>query len=218
MKTINEVKLLVGDNRVEDALDSLLEIIGDKDDTLTNQLLLTKGRFKEYTLSTNLGLEERNHERQQIVNSILILADDAEQYVATTNPATPKTPAMDVSIKGDAEIVGVIYMHMYAYTTNDFKIMQLTLHPDYSEAKPAEWKEFLKKNAGDDIAFEITKIEPLSADTPKVTYTMEYLRKSTLTPPAFETEWASDIISLMHDDKKRWKIVYDENLEFKILK
>ncbi len=47
---------------------------------------------------------------------------------------------------------------------------------------------------------------------------MDYIRKSTLTLPAFDAEWTSDVFTLMPDDKKRWKIVNDENIEFRVLK
>lgn len=220
MKTINEIKALVGENRVEDALNALIEYVAEKDDTLTNQLFLTKGRYKEYVVSTNLGLEERNHERQQIINSILLIADDAEQFVkiVETTATTISTMAQEVSIKGNDEIIGLLFTHIYAYNTNDFKAMQLTLHPDYAEVKPAEWKEFLKKNVGENIVFQIIKIEPVKEEPTKATYKMDFIRKSTLTPPAIDPEWTSDIFTLMLDDKKRWKIVNDENIEFKIIK
>lgn len=220
MKTINEIKALVGENRVEDALNALIEYVAEKDDTLTNQLFLTKGRFKEYTTSTTLGLDERNHERQQIVNSILMIADDAEQFVKVveTTTTTIETIAHEVSIKGNDEIIGIIFTHIYAYNTNDFKAMQPTLHPGYAEVKPAEWKEFLKKNVGENIGFQIIKIEPIKEEPTKATYKVEYIRKSTLTPSAIDPEWTSDVFTLMPDEKKRWKIVNDENIEFKIIK
>lgn len=96
--------------------------------------------------------------------------------------------------------------------------MQPTLHTAYTEVKPAEWKEFLKKNAEAHVAFQITKIEPITEDATKATYKLEYIRKSILTPPKFDAEWTYDIVTLMPDEKKRWKIVNDENIEFKILK
>ena len=219
MKTVNEIKALVGENRVEEALNALLLMIEEKDDTLVNQIILTKGRFKEYVTNTTLGLSERDHERQQIINSVLILADDAEEFIKAidSTSATPAVESFDITIKGNDEIIGILFMHMYAYTVNDFKFLQPTLHTGFAEVKIPEWKEFLKKNAAPDTVFQIIKIEPITEDATKATYKMDYIRKNSITPPAFPAEWTSDVFTLMPDDKKRWKIVNDENIEFKII-
>ena len=130
MRTISEIKALVGDNRVEEAITALIACLGEKDDTLTNQLILTKGRFKQYVTSINLGLEERNEVREQIVNSVLMLADDAERYIQIIDikQITPVSIETEVSIKGNDEIIAIIYMYLYAYNVNDFDVMKKTLN------------------------------------------------------------------------------------------
>ena len=212
MRTISEIKALVGDNRVEEAITALIACLGEKDDTLTNQLILTKGRFKQYVTSINLGLEERNEVREQIVNSVLMLADDAERYIQIIEikPITTVSIETEVSIKGNDEIIAIIYMYLYAYNVNDFDFMKKTLNLEQVDLP--YWKSLLKSYTDVGMGFTITKIEPITEDLTEAIYKAEYFSKPLRGAQAFDRQLFSDVFTLQLDAKRRWKIVFEETV------
>lgn len=101
MDKITEIRLLVGENKIEPAMDELLKFsVTRNDQELQNNLILLKGRFSQVKQRENLNvisLTDALREQAQIAQSLLYYLTEAEKKTGGTSssPAAGAEPPAD---------------------------------------------------------------------------------------------------------------------------
>jgi hypothetical protein len=85
--TIKDIKLLIADNKIEQATNALLDLTAHDTD-LENQVILLKSQFAEHNHNINLNLIERNEERAKLVNGLLYLTNEVAKNLEKTANST----------------------------------------------------------------------------------------------------------------------------------
>ncbi len=131
MKNIDDIKILIAENDVDEAADALIGWVKGQDAGLLNQAVLLKSQLKDFTKKEYLNLADSNTEKQRIVNGLLQVADEIERKLKPTTPPSVSNPnlAEDVVIlRGQQDVIAVVWVNFLAFFSRDPMLYANTLH------------------------------------------------------------------------------------------
>ena len=76
---LEKVKTLISDDKIQQAIDLLQDILKDKNNELLNQTLLLEGQYKDLKKKMQLGLQDASADLNRINLTLLSVCDDAAQ-------------------------------------------------------------------------------------------------------------------------------------------
>ncbi len=215
--TIDNIKLLIGDNKVEQATNELLQL-AKNDSPLLNQVILLKNQFKDYTQSINLNLVERNEERAKVINGLLFVADEigknSPQKPQNTD-GTSRSNREGYLMQGSGEILAVLWLNMYGYLTKNIDIVKESIHPQSPNLSQVE--DYLKQLFVQDLTYNIVSLEVLEQKGNQARVKMHLETRSRKPVMNFKDNLSISIQYLATDENGYWKIWGSEFLEFKSL-
>ena len=204
---IDNIKLLIADNKIEQASNELFQL-AKSETQLLNQVILLKNQFKDYTQNINLNLMERNEERAKVINGLLFVADEIEK-----NGYQKLEDIAGAVMRGSGEILVVLWLNMYGYLTKNTEIILESLHkqsPNYPNAVA-----YLNQGFPQDLTYNITSLEVLEQKGNQARVKM-YLETRARKPIAhFKDNLSISIQYLATDENGFWKIWGSEFLEIK---
>ena len=92
---LEKVKTLISDDKIQQAIDLLQDILKDKNNELLNQTLLLEGQYKDLKKKMQLGLQDASADLNRINLTLLSVCDDAAQ-LENIGDDGPEKPFTDV--------------------------------------------------------------------------------------------------------------------------
>jgi hypothetical protein len=207
--TIDNIKLLIADNKIEQATNELLQL-AKSETPLLNQVILLKNQFKDYTQNINLNLMERNEERAKVINGLLYVADE----IGKNGPQMP-VHTEGVVLRGSSEILAVLWVNMYGFLTKNVEIVKESLHPQSPNLGQVE--AYLNQLFVQDLTYHIVSLEVLEQKGNQARVKMVLETRSLKPVPNFKDNLTVSIQYLATDENGYWKIWGSEFLELKSL-
>ena len=207
--TIDNIKLLIADNKIEQATSELLQL-AKKDAQLLNQVILLKNQFKDYTQNVNLNLVERNEERAKVVNGLLYIADEIGKNI-NQNDADTEGCVM----RGSSEILSVLWLNLYGNLTKNLDIVLESIHPQSPIYN--QMAEYTKQVYLFDLIYNLVSLEVLEQNNNQARVKMVLETRSRQPVANFKNNIWISIQYLMLDENNHWKIWSGDTLEFKYI-
>lgn len=212
LKTIDNIKLLIADNKIEQATNELFQL-AKNETTLLNQVILLKNQFKDYTQNINLNLMERNEERAKVINGLLYVADEIANSLLQNSQNHKNTEGY--LMQGSGEVLAVLWLNMYGYLTKNLDIVMASIHqqsPVYGQIGDYTQQVFVH-----DLTYNIVSLEVLTEEATQIRVKMVLETRSRKPSIYFKNNLWTGIQFLCPDENGHWKIWSGETLELKYL-
>jgi hypothetical protein len=159
----------IGNDKIEEAVNLMLEFLVNRDAHLHGDFVLVKNRFSHFKREYKLGLTQDLSERVRIVHALLLLSEEVKQK---------NFPDMDVFAQEDhTAVVAAVYANVYATMAADIDLLVFTTHPenpDYGENK--ETHEYLFR----EVPGIEYRIKELRVENHEENYAVVRVRQQTL--------------------------------------
>jgi hypothetical protein len=219
MKTIQELKLYIADDRIEDVLDELLTHDDALDNSLFNQIVLIKSQYKDFSKRENLNMNESSIEKQKIVNGLLNILDEVENRIKESekHKSTPEKEHITegVLVKGPTEIISALWANLYGYQTKNVDIVMMTMHPKSPIIEG--FRDYVKQIFAHNIIYKILSLELDSQIDDEASVKMVLESKTLDYDDTFKNNISTSMQLLKRDTDGSWKLWTGEILELKYL-
>jgi hypothetical protein len=130
MSIKNTIRDLVGDAKIDRALDTLLDWVNQNESDISNSVILLKGRFSTLERNNGIGIlenSEYNREHARITQSILMMLDDIKEGESPTpQPISISKPPLQF-------VPPVINTKILFLASNPFDTGKLQLDKEFVE-------------------------------------------------------------------------------------
>ena len=212
LKTIDNIKLLIADNKIEQATNDLFQL-AKNETALLNQVILLKNQFKDYTHNINLNLMERNEERAKVINGLLYIADEIANSLKQNGQKVNDTEGY--LMQGSGEVLAVLWLNMYGYLTKKLDIVMASIHqqsPIYGQIADYTQQVFMH-----DLTYNMVSLEVLTEEETQVRVKMVLETRARKPSIHFKNNLWTGIQYLCPDEQGHWKIWSGETLELKYI-
>jgi chitinase len=219
MNAIQDLKLLIADDRIDDALQGLLTYVQDSDNDFFNQIVLLKSQYKDFTKRENLNLNESNIEKQKILSGLLNIVDEVGEKInaqKTDFKNTEKDQDTEGAIiKGSSPIMSVLWANIYGFEIKNADLVMMTMHPQSPLYEG--FRDYIKQIFVYDIIYKVISMELYNHDEDEAEVKMVLESRSKMYDPSFKNNISISMQSLKRDKDGYWKIWTGEILELKYL-